>query len=111
MYPLEPDYASYLVLGKYQYSRQRLTQLQGIELENLLPISNEQVTNKYPDVFVLSSLDCKSGGFESTYRDTEGGEAYAKYLLCKVGVNHCIMIKGNFVLNSLVIVLNNHGGR
>ncbi len=110
-YYVEPD-AGVIVLGKFQYSRNRLLQLQRIEIDNLYPINQvDNITGvviavEYPEVFVLSALDGKSGSWASTYRNSQ-----SEYLYSSVGINHSIMIKGNFYLNSIVLTFNNHGGR
>ena len=110
-YHVDPD-SAVIVLGKFQYSRQRLLQLQRIEIDNLFPV--QQVDNltgviievAYPKVFVLSPVDGKNGVWNSTYRRSQ-----IEYLYHKTGLNHSIMIKGCFYLSSLVLTFNNHGGR
>lgn len=108
---------AYIAAGRYQVSRQRVTGLQGIELENLYPLTLTDEAghyvqiNQYPEVFVLPSLDGKSGSFVSTYRDTRLGDAFATYLTRKTAVNHTVLIKGHFNLNSILLTFTQGGGR
>jgi hypothetical protein len=101
-----------VVLGRFQYSRQRLTQLQQIELEQLYPVDIVDVLTgvktevRYPEVYVLTAVDGKNGSFAPTYRATQD-----RYLYHSTGVNHSVMVKGNFYLSCVVLTLNNHGGR
>jgi hypothetical protein len=110
-YNVESD-VGVIVLGKYQYSRQRLTQLQQIELDNLYPtrvvdpLTGVLLQVKTPDVYVMTSLDGFGGSFVPAYKHSAN-----KYLHRATGINHSIMIKGNFYLNSVVLTVNNHGGR
>lgn len=115
-YEIEHDPA-YIAAGRYQLSRQRVTGLQEIALENLYPLtltdeaSHYIQINQYPEVFVLPSLDGKSGSFVSTYRDENIGVAYARYLTRKTAINHTILVKGHFNLNSVVLTFTQGGGR
>ena len=101
----------YIVLGRYQYSRQRLTVFQSCELENLYGLNlydefgHQYGVNVYPDVFLMSSLDGKTGSFASTYRT---GFKYSKLA---TATNHTLMVKGHFDLNSLVLTVSPGGGR
>lgn len=110
-YDLETD-VGVIVMGKYQHSRQRTLQLQQIELDNLYPTRivdplTEVLTEvRTPNVYVMSSLDGFGGSFVPAYKYSA-----TKYLYKSVGVNHSIMIKGNFYLNSVVLTFNNHGAR
>lgn len=97
-----------IVLGKYQYTRQRLTTMQRIEFDNLYPVDvSDPLTEvplgeEYATVWTLSP----TGVWESTYRVSQSA-----YLTRKTALNHSIMLKGNFALNSVVLIFNNHGGR
>jgi len=108
---------AYLAAGRYQMSRQRVTGLQEIDLENLYPVTLTDEAghyvqiDQYPEVFVLPSLDGKSGSFVSTFRNVVVGEAFARYLTRKTAVNHTILIKGHFNLNSILLTLTQGGGR
>jgi len=105
----------YIAMGRYQWSRARLTILQGIEIENLYPadlydeFGNQYGEDVYPSVYVLSALDGKSGSFATTYRSTEISDAFATYLYHTTAVNHVILVKGHFDLNSLVLTMSNGG--
>lgn len=116
----EPDTDSVpiLILGKYQYSRQRLTTFQELNIENLYPRDmKDPVTglvtqeDKYPQIYLLTTLDGKSGEFVEMYRDTSVSTAFARYLKRLTGLNHTLLVKGDFILNSVVLKLTNHGGR
>lgn len=97
-----------IVLGKYQYTRQRLVTLQGIELDNLYPVTQLDhltglsIGDSYPEVFTLA----QNGTWEPTHRASQ-----SKYLTRKTALNHSIMVKGNFALNTVILTFNNHGGR
>lgn len=112
----EPDLA-YLAAGRYQYSRQRLLTMQRIELENLYPydaydaFGRKTAEDAYPSVYLLSSRDGKSGSWVDTYRHTNEGEAFASYLKRITGVNHTVLIKGHFNLNSVILTFSPSGGR
>jgi hypothetical protein len=101
-----------LVLGKYQYTRQRLSTLEGITLDNVYPVDVIDSLTEVPigtqdtEVWVLTAADGKTGSFTQTYRKSQ-----SEYLYHKTGINHSIMVKGNFYLSSLVLTLKNHGAR
>lgn len=109
-YRVEDD-LGYIALGRYQYSRQRLTTLLQADIENLYPrdlydaFGNQYGENVYPEVYDLASLDGKTGAFTSTYRDG------FSYLTLKTAINHTLLIKGYFDLNSLVLTVAPGGGR
>jgi len=103
----EPD-VGYIAMGKYQHSRQRHLVLLAIEPENLYPLD---IYGTYPSVYVLSSLDGKSGSFVQCYRDDAISASYARYLIRSTGVNHTVLIKGHFYLNSLVLTYCPGGNR
>lgn len=108
---------AYIGLGRYQISRQRVTGIQEIDLENLYPLTLTDEAghyvqiNQYPEVFVLPSLDGKSGSFVSTFRNVVVGDAFARYLVRKTAINHTVLVKGHFNLNSVILVFTQGGGR
>lgn len=69
------------------------------------------VSDSYPEVFILNSTDGKSGSWKSTVRDDSASEAYGRYLTRYTGINHSVMIKGHFNLNSVVLTFSPAGGR
>ena len=115
-YPIEPD-LPYIALGRYQYSRARLTMLQQIDLENCYPVDIRDVNGDllefqaYPKVYDMASLDGKSGVFEEMYRDAFSSVAYARYLTRKTALNHTILVKGFANLNSIVLLFTQGGNR
>lgn len=92
-----------LVLGKYQYTRQRLLELQRIELDNLYKVTLNAV-DSYPEVYTLAA----SGVWEAA---TPNPNSQNEYFTRKTALNHSIMVKGNFHLNTVALTFCNHGGR
>lgn len=90
-----------LMLGKYQFQRSRMTQMESIELENIRQGAQFLVE-------LLTSLNGNSVTRSSPYL-AESDEEYRKYLTDKVGKNHSILIVGAFSIVSLVLTLNIHG--
>lgn len=93
-----------LLLGKFQYMRQRVTQLQTVDLENIPAAAvNTYVEAKY-------TLDGKTlAPAPATLLKLSG--LYRKYGFNSVGVNHSILVQGSFHLVSVVVALNIHGRR
>jgi hypothetical protein len=101
----------YLMLGRYQYSRARFTNFQSVALDNLYTrdlydtFGNKYGEDVYPDVYLASSLDGKTGTFEQMYRrDSE-------YLKTASAINHTLLIVGYFDLDSAVLTVSQGGGR
>lgn len=92
-----------LVLGKYQYVRTRTLQLDGIELENVFPTSVFSVSN-------LLSLDGKNTSLVPVTAKPITGNLRA-YACRHTGVNHSLLIQGNFYLSSVILTFNIHGRR
>lgn len=93
-----------MLLGKYQYVRSRLLQLQQVEFENVN-------TGDSFDLLLLPSLDGKN--FEpavSGYMSMGLGK-YRKYNFHSTGVNHTVVCKGAFNAVSLVLTFNVAGAR
>lgn len=93
-----------LVLGKYQYVRTRVLQLQGVELENV----NAGATFSLYD---LPSFDGKN--YETPvegYLNASSGK-FRGYLFHTTALNHSLLCKGNFHLHSGVLTFNVGGGR
>lgn len=113
-YGIRPETdVGYLLLGRYQYSRARLTIMQQIALDNLYTrdlydaFGNKYAEDVYPEVYLLASLDGKTGTFEQMEHRTTTNE-YAK---TKTAINHTVLIKGYFDLDSLVLTVSQGGGR
>lgn len=88
--------AGVIVLGRYQYTRQRKTQLQHIELDNLYDVG----AGEHPEVWLLQD----DGVWIPTYRNSP-----SEFLTTLVADSHSIMVKGNFNLNTVLLTFNNHG--
>ena len=107
---VEPD-IGYIALGRYQYSRARFTTMQMVVLDNLYSrdlydeFGNKYGEDVYPEVYLMASLDGKTGTFEQMYR--RGSE----YLMTRSAINHTILIKGYFDLDSMVVTVSQGGGR
>jgi hypothetical protein len=90
-----------LMMGKYQYTRGRMTQMDSVEMEN---IRQGAQFNAY----LLSSID----GSNATRSDLflyENSGVHRKYLSDKVGKNHSVLLVGAFSVVSMVISVNIHG--
>jgi hypothetical protein len=92
-----------IALGKYQFVRQRLLQLDEIILENVQPNASFSVYN-------LVALDGKNGVKSVPYLAESNG-LYRKYTTRDIGTNHSLVFKGGFSLVSLVLLFNIHGKR
>lgn len=90
-----------LILGKYQYTRQRMLQMTAIELENIRDGAQFAL-------HLLSSLDGKNDTQSIPYLAEDSGE-YRKYLTDKVGKNHSALFIGAFSIVSMVLTFNIHG--
>lgn len=106
-----------IALGRYQYSRQRVTQLLGAEIENLYPVDqydsfgNKYAENVYPKVYYMSSQDGKSGSWKEMIRNDSTSQAFAFYGCNTTAINHTVMIEGQFNLNSMMLTFAPGGGR
>jgi len=95
---------SVVLLGKFQYIRQRTLQVETFELETV-------EENTACDVYDLITLDGK------TFLTPVAGIPVAtagltrKYRFRNTGMNHSFLVKGTFRLNSVLIAFNVHGTR
>ena len=92
-----------LILGKFQYIRQRLLQLQEANVENM-------VQSGEFSLYDLSSLDGKNTSTKIGYLQESTG-LYRKYKFHTTGINHSLLFKGSFYLVSVVLAFNVHGRR
>jgi len=90
-----------ICLGKYQFIRQRLLQLDEIECENFIIGYN-------PTVLVLSALDGKNTT-KSVPVPLANNNLYRRYGCSAVGKNHSLVFRGAFSLVSLVLTFHIHG--
>lgn len=93
-----------IALGKYQYVRQRLLQLDEIHVEN---VPGEPAFSIYDNV----ALDGKNSSKNTPYLYKADG-LYRRYL-CRAatGINHSLVMKGAFSLVSLELTFHVHGKR
>lgn len=94
---------SVAVLGKYQFMRSRMLQLDSVEFENIQAGDSFTVKD-------LVSLDGKNTTAH-TLTVAESSGYYRKYNCRLVGKNHSLFLTGSFALNSLVLTFNVHGRR
>lgn len=92
-----------LCLGKYQFVRQRLLQVDNIHLENVQAGYNF-------NLYILAALDGKNTNKVVPYL-LESTGLYRQYTSRAVGVNHSLVLKGAFSLVSLVLTFNIHSKR
>ena len=92
-----------IMLGKFQFVRPRLLQLDTITLENVMDENNFSV-------IVKSSLDGKTTVDTPTTLLHSAGGSHT-YGSRAIGINHSLVIKGNFQLNTNVLQFNIHGKR
>jgi hypothetical protein len=92
-----------IILGKYQFIRQRTTQLELVDIENV----EEGDTFEFYDLF---TLDGKNLLESVPTLITEEGQLRI-YSVHKVGKNHSLLFKGAFNLSSLMLTFVLHGRR
>ena len=95
----DPGYTTVIFLGKYQFVRQRLLQLDEVHIENVSPKGTFSVTNLY-------ALDGKNTQAENGYLLDSAGEYRHYGFSNSIGVNHSLRIKGQILLESLVLVFH-----
>ena len=87
-----------IVLGKYQFVRPRLLQLNEINIENI-PQGSATV------IGLFSSLDGKNYAYSTPYKNADLG-GYQQYYSRVEGINHCLIVQGNFNITSIVLNFN-----
>ena len=93
-----------LILGKYQYVRTRLLQLDAVAVETVTSDSNFNLYDAY-------SLDGKvPTGTVAGYLAYKGPLS-RDYNFRLVGLNHSLILKGSFYVNSIELTFHVHGGR
>lgn len=95
--------AGVLLLGKYQFVRPRLLEMEEINLENVRVGATFSLTNMY-------TLDGKNYLYNTPVL-TQSAGLFRKYNSRVVGLNHSMLFKGAFELCSIVLVFNIHGKR
>lgn len=93
-----------LILGKYQYVRSRLLQLQEVHLENIR-------AGKSFKCYDLISIDGKNylPAVEGFFAGSLG--VSRQYNFHGVGINHTLVFNGSFFLNDINLRFNIHGKR
>lgn len=91
-----------VILGKYQFIRERLLQLDEVHIENV----DENVNF---DLIVISSYDGKTNNEVSLPMLVIDSGQYRQYQSSAVGKNHSLGLKGTFHLHSLELVFHPHG--
>lgn len=93
-----------VVLGKYQYVRTRLLQLDKVSVENIEAGATASLYDSY-------SLDGKTeAGLVPGSLNYSGGQT-RDYYFRTTGYNHSLILKGSFNLNTVVLHFNIHGRR
>lgn len=93
-----------LLLGKYQYVRARTITLDEINLENVFPASTFSVSN-------LLSLDGKNTVVMPVTPVLPIVGNLRTYKCRQTGINHSLLLQGNFFMSSLVLNFHNNGRR
>ena len=93
-----------IALGKYQFIRARLLQLDEVFVENVQP-------GMPFTAYDLVALDGKNTTKSSLMLDANSTGLLRHYFSRAVGINHSLVFKGGFLINSLVLVFNIHGKR
>lgn len=90
-------------LGRYQFMRSRMLQLDGVEFENI----------EAGDTFSVKDFVSQDGKNSSSNTLTlaESTGLYRRYACRLVGKNHALFLTGNFSLNTLILTFNVHGKR
>jgi hypothetical protein len=92
-----------LILGKYQYIRARTITLDGIEFENVFPTSTFSISN-------LLSIDGKNTTTMPVTALPPIGNLRS-FKARQTGINHSLLVQGNFFLSSLVLNFHMNGRR
>ena len=101
-----------LILGKFQYVRAKLIQLEEIEIES--PQSTTVLPAPTDQQFTIAVLPSLNGKIFSTpvvpTKDTNSTQTWLHYYCPQiVGVNHSIALKGAFDVNTLLMDFTVHG--
>lgn len=92
-----------IALGKYQFVRQRMLQVDQICIENIYQSSPFSVK-------LLTALDGKNT-VSSVPDLLESNGLYRSYGARAIGINHSLLLKGGFSLTSVELIFNIHGKR
>lgn len=110
----------YLALGRYQYSRARQTVMQFVDIENTYAqdlydeYDHKYAEDVFPQVYLLASQNGKYGSFVEMTRipmTQDPDDESIRYARTASGINHTLLLKGHFELNSIVITVSQGGAR
>lgn len=93
-----------LILGKYQFVRESLLQLQEVNLENI------RAGNSF-NCYDMTTLDGKTLQTPVAGYLSANSGSYRKYSFHLTGINHSLLLIGNFFLDSIELAFNIHGKR
>lgn len=96
--------AGVMLFGRIQYMHQRLTQMQEVKLERTCPAGNFSLG-------IMVSYDGTNFSPVSVgyVRPEDTAKFSRRYLFSAVGVNHTLVVRGAFDINSILVSLNLHG--
>jgi hypothetical protein len=101
--PASTNSSGVICLGKYQFQRARLIQLDEVNVENIQPSATFSA-------YALSAIDGKNQ-IKSSLGLLASSGLYRKYGSRAIGINVSLVFKGAFNLVSLVLAFNIHGKR
>lgn len=93
-----------MILGKYQYVRARLMQLDSVSIENIKADSGF-------NLYVLNSINGKTTDAPVAGYLAENSGTYRKYNFRVTGINQSLLFKGKFTAVSLELAFNISGRR
>lgn len=98
-----PDSNGTAILGKYQFARSRLLQLDKVVIESVRPTQQFELT-------VMPALDGKNLSLSTPYLSYSSGLT-REYQCRDIGQNISLLVQGGFVLDSIVLTFNIDGKR
>lgn len=107
-------FSSVLILGKFQYVRSRFITLEEIELESEQDSTLMQPNSSAPTNFTLACLATLDGkNFQPYYSPTlvNSSGTLRAYKCHKTGMNHSLVLKGAFDINTVQLKFTPNGKR
>jgi len=101
--PIDTTRTGVLILGKYQYVRDRLITLQKVTCENVVVADDFEFID-------MPSLDGRNISSNVSATETSG-VGYREFALRSSGKNHSLAFIGKFILNSLELLFTINGRR
>jgi len=93
-----------IILGRYQLERGSVSQIQGLEVERVLPQSDFSL-------FWMHSLDGANWDKDEELTPSVQVDSLRRYNIRRTGMSHAVKMVGTFDLNTLLIELNTNGRR